>query len=468
MSLTSLSYICFLTVCVFLHYILPKPMRNNFLLLANVSFFAFAMPRELLIMMVYVWIIFILGKKMARTRRTKGYLKFGIILSVMFLFVYKYLNFTLSFFNQKERTFSLIVPIGISYVTFQCIAYLVQIHKRNIRAMANPVDFFNYTLLFTKITAGPIESPEKFIATYRSKRLLKFSNLCWGICFISIGFVKKMVVADMLSAGVAAVFDSPVGKDGLSTILAVIMYAFQIYYDFSGYTDIARGSAMLFGIKLTENFDSPYLATSVVQFWRKWHISLSDWLKNYIYIPLGGSRVSQAKRYRNVFVTFLVSGIWHGASINFIFWGVLHGVFQMGEMLLKPFGEVVRSILHIRENSIIHNVVACVRTFILVAFAWIFFRATNMKLAFLVIKNMFTKWNSLSNALDVCMLDKKMLILIVIAMIFAMFAKKLCAKRSLFTWQVVIISVVSIWLVFASLVFTSGIGVTNSFIYFNF
>ena len=332
MILSSVTYLIFVAVCLILHDLLPRRFRNLWLLLVSVGFFLYAMPAQMPILMLFCLAVFgighILGK--APEQIKKIWLILGVGVCVGFLVFYKYLGFLAGLLGlpAENGIFSLVVPIGISYVTFQCISYLVEVYKGRLAPEENPVDFLIYCLFFAKLTAGPIEAPGAFLAQLKQERACTPGDARKGIFRILMGFVKKIAVADFAAVGVNAVFAA--GEyTGWSVILAGVLYAVQIFFDFSGYTDIARGSAALFGIELTENFNSPYSATSVRDFWRRWHISLSTWLRNYIYIPLGGSRVGTARRYLNILITFLVSGIWHGASWTFVFWGLLHGLYQM-------------------------------------------------------------------------------------------------------------------------------------------
>ena len=470
MSLTSLTYLVFLLVCVCAYYILPKQLKEFSLLAFSVFFYAYVMPKQLLIMMLYIWLIFMIGRGMYRIAGTKRLLLLleGIFASVGFLFIYKYLNFSLSIFGVEGTKFSFIVPIGISYITFQCIAYLVELYQEKIEVITNPVSFFVYTLLFMKVTAGPIESPKNFFDNLYSKKSPSWNEMLEGILLMAMGFVKKMVVADVMAPYIAKVLDAPADKDGLSVLLAAIMYSLQIYFDFSGYTDIARGSAQLFGLKLTENFKHPYLSKNVRQFWRRWHISLSDWLKNYVYIPLGGSRVGTFRRYLNVVIVFLVSGVWHGASVTFIVWGLLHGVFQVIEMLLEPVGEKIRSFLHVKKDGILHSAVAGTSTFALVTLAWIFFRASSITQALTIVGRIFTPWKNIAWVYENHLPDMKLLILMVAGIVFVWVAELLAKNTAKLNGRVLGVTVVAVWLVFIALALTAGTGATNSFIYFDF
>lgn len=462
MSLTTIIYLGFLTVTVILFYLLPKRWNNRILLLASMGFYAYAMPDKLLIMILYVWMIFGLGLLMKKRKgRTKGIVVMGCLLSIGLLFVFKYLNFTLSFFTGESKTISLIAPIGISYITFQCISYLVDVHKKKCPIVKNPVMFFLYAFFFAKVTAGPIESPHEFFLEIKDRKTLQWENVTRGLSFIGLGFVKKLVLADMLAPGVNHVYAGAVDFDGGSVALAAVMYSLQIYFDFSGYTDIARGSALLFQIHLLENFKHPYLSSTVVEFWKRWHISLTDWLKKYIYIPLGGSRVKTARRYLNVFIVFLVSGIWHGAALTFLVWGILHGLFQMLEMLFTPvFGKM-------RQHTF-GKILGTVKTFILVTFAWIFFRADSLSCAVDIIKTIFTPWEGIGTILDSCMLTPQILITMAVALVFLeLLQLRLSKEKEIKTAETLVYTTGAAWLVTLSLLFAVTVS-SNSFIYFNF
>lgn len=469
MSLTSLGYLAFLTICVLLNKLLPKGYSNFFLLLSSIAFYVYAMPGNALIMMIYVLIIFMLGTMtIDATKSFKKYLmQLGIFISVVFLFIYKYLNFTIGLFGVDKR-FSLIAPIGISYVTFSCISYLVEIYKGKIRAVKSPIDFFLYAMFFAKITAGPIEPPETFFKALKTKDSISWKIYLNGIIMIAMGFIKKIVIADTLGRGVNAVFDSQVGFDGFTTIVAIVMYSMQIYYDFSGYTDIARGSALMFGILMTQNFKKPYAATSVRDFWRRWHISLSEWLKKYVYFTIGGSRVSTARRYLNILITFLVSGIWHGAAFTFIFWGVLHGIYQMFEILLEPTENRVLDSLGLTKESKIFVYLARVRTFICVSIGWVFFRATTVGGAFRILGNIFKPYAGIKTVMDNVLLDVKSIIMIAVSLLIVKFMRKRCLGYKVSDGQVICFSILAVWLVIIALIFAAGTGGGSSFIYFDF
>ena len=472
MSLTSLSYLGFLFVCVCVYYILPKRAKGICLLTFSVLFYSFAMPKQLLVMFAYLWLVFFLAMLIQRVsgRWKKVFLVVGIILSVGFLFFYKYFNFTLSLFFEEKAGFSLVVPIGISYITFQSIAYLVEVYKEKLEAEKSPIAFFVYMLLFMKVTAGPIEPPAKFLQGFYSEEKMSVAEVQRGILLIALGFVKKIVIADVVTPYASAVLDAPAEQKGFAVLFAIVLYTLQIYFDFSGYTDIARGSAALFGIDLTENFKHPYLSVSIREFWRKWHISLSDWLRQYVYFPLGGSRVGTLRRYLNVMIVFLVSGIWHGASLTFVVWGLLHGIYQVLEMLLEPVAIQTRKLLRIKENGILHRVISIPRTLILVMAAWVFFRAESLEQALLVFRRLLGEWGEAAIVWKESMPELKVVILVAVALLFAWLTECLIKARKSFGKTLIapVVVAASIWLVVLAGILTFGTETVNSFIYFDF
>lgn len=477
MALSTLTYLIFLAVCAVANYLMPPKFRNFWLLASSVGFFLYAMPAQTVVMMVYVMLVFflgVLGDRLSGGARRAVFI-FGIVLSVAFLFTYKYLDFTLSLFGA-ENPFSLIVPIGISYVTFQSVSYLTEIYKGKMRHESNAVNFFLYSMFFAKLTAGPIEPPAEFLARLTVDRRFSRANATNGAVLIACGMLKKLAVADVLATGVNAVFATSGEAGAWSVIIAAVMYSAQIYFDFSGYTDIARGSAMILGIRLTENFNKPYSAVSVRDFWRRWHISLSNWLKNYVYIPLGGSRVGTFRRYLNIIITFLVSGIWHGASFTFIIWGLLHGVYQILEILLAPVGKKLRDALKMAEDSTVCTLVRRSRTYILVTLAWIFFRANSVSSAFTMLAKPFTDWGSLTEALKLCGITVPAVLLFIFAWLAVTLIRRDVTvtpsspmyEPSHSTTRLALIISLAAWAVVLVYLVIAGQGGGSSFIYFDF
>lgn len=472
MILSSVTYLVFVGVCLVCHDLLPRKYRNFWLLLASAGFFLYAMPAQLPVMLLLCLAVYGIGYALdaAQEKARKLWLMAGICLSVGFLVFYKYLGFLADLLDlpADSGVFTLVVPMGISYVTFQCVAYLVEIYKGRMKPEENPVDFLVYCLFFAKLTAGPIEVPATFLAQLKQERKCSPDAAMKAVLRILMGFVKKIAVADFVAGSVNAVFAAE-EYTGWSVILAGALYAIQIYYDFSGYSDIARGSAALFGIELTENFDSPYSATGVRDFWRRWHISLSTWLRTYIYFPLGGSRVGTARRYLNVLITFLVSGIWHGASWTFVFWGLLHGLYQMAEIALAPAGRKLREKLHIPEDSLLHRIPARMITVILVAVAFLFFRAPTIGTAFAMLGSLLGDWGVFGEAMALCGLDWIGVLLTVAGIVCAGQMNTLLKREEKLSGDMLLwIGSAAIWATILVYVVCAASGNVSSFIYFEF
>ena len=464
MNLTSLSYVLFLIVCVFTYWLLPVRFQRWLLLLSSVGFYLYVMPQQLPVMLVYLWIVYALSVGIARSkkRRARQFLIIGVCASVFFLFFYKYLNFVCTAFTGGRNVLSLVVPMGISYITFQCISYLVMAYRRQIRVLTNPAWFFLYALFFPKVTAGPIESPDRFFGELQRRRRLTWRNTLASSVLIAVGFVKKCAAADLIAPAVNAVFQAPGQADGLSTLIAVILYSAQIYFDFSGYTDIALGSARLFDIQLTENFNHPYAATSVVDFWRRWHISLSEWLKNFVYFPLGGSRVRPLRRYLNVMIVFLTSGLWHGASMTFVVWGLLHGLFQVLEISLGKL------LPRRRQAGRIRLALSHVRTLALIATGWVFFRAETLSSAVQVLQSVFHRWAPPSAALMNLGLSAWVWLVFLLTAFGADRIKCYAASQRLTQRGGMLCCAALAALTLLAKILSAGNGAVNSFIYFNF
>lgn len=465
MSLTSLSYVLFLPVCVFLYWLLPVRFRKGLLLLASVGFYLYAMPGQLPVMLAYLWLIYALGRGIARRKSKRARRRLlipGIAVSLGYLFFFKYLDFTLSLFAGRRGIVSIAVPMGISYVTFQCIAYLVTVFRGEMRALKDPGNLFLYALFFPKITAGPIESPEGFLQELKKQPRLTWRNTLSSVIMILTGFVKKCAAADIVAPAVNAVYSSPGQADGLGVLIVIILYSAEIYFDFSGYTDIALGSARLFGIKLTENFDHPYSAVSVVDFWRRWHISLTNWLRKYVYFPLGGSRVGMLRRCLNVLATFLVSGLWHGASLTYVVWGLLHGVCQVAELVF------VRLFPRKDKPGRVGTILSRARTLAVVAIGWVFFRADSLSNAFEVLGRLFGRWAAPSQAFAALGLSVGAWAIFLLTALSAGRIRDYALSKRLTRRGGVICCVILTLQTVIAIILGAGNAAANSFIYFNF
>ncbi|MBW4513077.1 MAG: MBOAT family protein [Scytonematopsis contorta HA4267-MV1] len=316
----------------------------------------------------------------------------GIALNVVLLVAFKYLPPLFSFFHQSTTNsgngaFKLIAPLGISFFTFECIAYLVDVY-RGAPATANFIDFAAYKLFFTKLISGPITRFHSFSSQFNSLEFPAVDAVVDGLWLIARGAVKKALLADHLGVFVDLCFANVQRAGSGDLLLATFAYGLQLYLDFSGYVDIARGSTLLFGLTLPENFDSPYFSTNIADFWRRWHITLGDWLRNYLYFPLGGSRKGLYRTCANLIIVMLIAGIWHGAALGFVVWGILHGLALAIHRLVDSLSNRMET-LELFWQSTIGTILAWMLTQSMVFWSWIWFRLPNLQDSSFVVSHLF-------------------------------------------------------------------------------
>lgn len=334
------------------------------LLAASLFFYAFADLR-FVPYVLYIYIVILIASLFSGIRARRG-LFFALCVCFALL--------PLLFFKYSGT--HLIFPLGLSFFTFQCVGYIADVWTRKIEAEKNPLDLALFVTFFPTVSSGPIQRAANLIPQFKEPRRFDYDNCADGMKLFAWGMFKKLVIADRIAVYVNYVYGNAAEQRGLALLLATLLYSFQIYCDFSGYSDMAIGAARFLSFDVGKNFDHPYLSQTVGEFWRRWHISLSSWLRDYVYIPLGGSRVATARIYLNLMITFLVSGIWHGSTWNFVIWGGLHGLLLCAERASKE----------IRDKAKIPAWINVAVTFCLVSFAWVFFRAQNLDSAVLVIK----------------------------------------------------------------------------------
>jgi alginate O-acetyltransferase complex protein AlgI len=417
MLFNSLQYFLFLPIAYLVFYVAGERVRWVVLLAASLLFYAAMNVPYLLVVLIFVattTYCFGIWLDTADSPRAKRALLWGGIgTNVLILVVMKYLPFisnnlndlsallSLNFSIQPVRAF---ISIGVSFYVLQAISYLIDIYRRT----ANPELHFGYFALylafFPKILQGPIERANSLLPQLKVNYEFNYDNMRFGLLLFTWGLLKKVVIADRLGFYVDVVYKNVHAFTGLPLLLSTYAYTFQIYMDFSGYTDMALGTALLFNINLTQNFNCPYFATSVADFWRRWHISLTTWLRDYIYFPLGGSRGTPNQLVRNLFIVFLLSGLWHGSSWNFIIWGGLHGLFLACAHFYKPYQIKLHKALGIDKSSKCLQVWQMFMTFNLVNLAWVFFRAVNFSDALYVITNM---WSGIEGLREGFLLSQK-------------------------------------------------------------
>lgn len=405
MLFQSIEFLIFLPIVFLLYWFVFKRLKyqNLLVLVASYIFYGWWDWRFLILIAItsgFSYLSGILIKKFeSNPKKTKWISAGNIILNLLILCVFKYFNFFVESFMQLFNAFgmhldwasaSIILPVGISFYTFQALSYTIDVYRKKIEPTRDAVAFFAYISFFPQLVAGPIERSTNLLPQFQKERTFTYENGVDGLRQMLWGFFKKIVIADQCAKYVDVVFADYASQNGSTLLLAVFLFSIQIYADFSGYSDIAIGTAKLFGIKLMRNFNNPYFSRDIAEFWRRWHISLTTWFRDYVYIPLGGSRVSKAKIVRNTFIIFLLSGLWHGANWTFIVWGAYHAILFLPLILL---GKNRKYITNIAENQWFPNakeLLQMLLTFILVAFGWIFFRSATISDAFAFISNIFS------------------------------------------------------------------------------
>ncbi len=389
MNYLSVPFFCFVAALLVLYYALPLKwnLRKLLLLSASLAFYLSFNIKYGIFLLFAAASTYGTALLLSRVRWKKTAFAACILANLGVWFVIKVLPWGLEIANKVFARFgtdfridlSLLVPVGISYFSLQAIAYLADVYKGKIEPEKNPLDYLLFLSYFPAIVQGPISRYEELSPRFKEKTPFSFDVFRKGLILILFGLVKKMVVADRLAIFVNAGFDGYESLGGTTLYFVAVGYAVQLYMDFSGCVDICRGVSLLFGIELKNNFNRPYLATSIRDFWGKWHMTLSRWLKDYVYIPLGGNRKGAFRKYLNLMITFLVSGLWHGAGFSFFFWGGLHAVYQIFGSVTEKVRTKFKKRIGVEPGSFFERFLQILITFNLVTFAWIFFRAPRLK-----------------------------------------------------------------------------------------
>ncbi len=375
MVFSSLVFIfVFLPSVIGVYYICEKKYRNMILLVSSLFFYAWGEPIYILLMLFSIIVNYYIGLLMNRSNNKSLYLKIGVIFNVFLLFYFKYMFTILAeIYNILKLDASNIkiqaLPIGISFYTFQIMSYIIDLYRGEIKVQRNICDFALYVSFFPQLIAGPIV---KYIDIEEalSNRIIKSEDVYYGVKRFIYGFGKKIIISNTIAGIVTSLFGNDVISLGsMYAWLGVCLYTLQIYYDFSGYSDMAIGLGRIFGFKFMENFNYPYISQSITEFWRRWHISLSTWFKQYIYIPLGGNRKGKTRKYINKWIIFLITGIWHGATFNFWLWGIWHGIFIFLESIfLEPL---------LKKNKL--KILNHLYVYFVVIVGWAMFRCDSLK-----------------------------------------------------------------------------------------
>ena len=404
MLFNSIEFAIFFPVVVAMYFLSPKRWRVGLLLAASCFFYMAFIPVYILILFVTILIDYVAGIYIEKVEgpKKRALLLLSIVSTCVVLFVFKYLTFFTSSFEGLAWLFGchvppfvikIILPIGLSFHTFQSLSYVVEVYRGNQRAERDFVVYATYVMFFPQLVAGPIERPQNLLHQFREWHEFDYADVTAGLKRMAWGFFKKLVVADRLALYVNDVYAAPRSYNGLQLTIATFFFAYQIYCDFSAYSDIALGAARILGFRLMENFRTPYYSLSISEFWQRWHISLSTWFRDYVYIPLGGSRVSKSRHIANLLVTFGISGLWHGANWNYVWWGLLNGCYLVIGSLTKGWRNRLFAAVGLHEQTMVRKTIMLLTTFVLTCFAWIVFRAHSMSDAIYVATHLFTRWN---------------------------------------------------------------------------
>jgi D-alanyl-lipoteichoic acid acyltransferase DltB (MBOAT superfamily) len=394
MLFNSLQFVLFFIVVTILYYVLEWRWRWKMLLAASCVFYMAFIPAYIFILFTTISIDYVMGIMIARSagRKRLVYLQISIVSTCLVLFVFKYC----AFFGMTVRELQallgaaqnfpithIILPIGLSFHTFQSLSYVIEVYRGKQEPERNFGIYSLYVMFYPQLVAGPIERPQHLLHQLREDHRFELSNLSRGLYLITWGLFLKMVIADRSAVYVNAVYKNWESQSGLSLLFATLLFAVQIYADFAGYSCIAIGCARIMGIKLMTNFNHPYFSNSFAEFWKRWHISLSTWFRDYVYIPLGGNRVSLSRHYVNLLLTFTISGLWHGANWTFVIWGAYNGVLLVCESHFRSFG------WHYPRNMV-GNILRRAVVLACICVGWIFFRAQSLHAAIMIISRIFT------------------------------------------------------------------------------
>ncbi|WMN08053.1 MBOAT family O-acyltransferase [Marivirga arenosa] len=486
MLFNSLGFLLFFPIVVIIYFILPNKWRWVWLLAASYYFYMSWNATYALLILTSTVITYLSGifiNKSDKVNKKKVWVAISFVSNLLILIYFKYFNFLANSINDLMEisqlginipNLDILLPVGISFYTFQALSYTVDVYRDQIKPELHFGKYALFVSFFPQLVAGPIERSSHLIPQFSQRHPFNYNKFKSGLRLMIWGFFMKLVVADRVAILVNEVYNSPEDHYGVQILVATVFFAIQIYCDFAGYSNIAIGAARIMGFDLMKNFDTPYFSKSITEFWRRWHISLSTWFRDYLYIPLGGSRVKLYRSYLNLFIVFLVSGLWHGASYNFLIWGALHGIFIVVEKAINT--SALRPTINrfFNFDLLANKLLLIVFTFILADFAWIFFRANNLSDSVVIIRNLFDwDWNLLFNgSLYNLGLEANEFWLAVYSILFLIglevfqskmnLSKALNAQPIIFRWSVYLI------LLFSVLIFGVYGSEEKSFIYFQF
>lgn len=411
MQFNSIHFLIFFPVVLAVYFIVPKKLRYLWLLVTSYYFYMSWNAKYAILIAFSTVVTYLTGILIEQIglEEGKGWLRLkkltmfiGIAANLAILFMFKYLDFVVDNINSVfaslglsiiENEFDLLLPVGISFYTFQALGYVIDVYRKDIDAEYNLFRYALFVSFFPQLVAGPIERSGNLLGQLNNVHKIKLWNyerIVKGFMIMMWGFFMKVVIADRAATVVNNVFDNYYAYNSSSLILGAVFFAVQIYCDFASYSTIAVGAAQIMGFKLMDNFDTPYFAMSIKEFWRRWHVSLSTWFRDYLYIPLGGNRKGKIRKHINLMIVFLVSGLWHGASWTYVAWGGLHGAYQIIGDLTRPVKAKLEKKLNVKTDAFSYKLVKVIITFTLTCLAWIFFRADSISVALNYIARIFT------------------------------------------------------------------------------
>ncbi len=393
MPLHSMSFLIFFILVGGVYYALPHRFRWIWLLAASAYFFMGKRPGSLVLLIVTTGASYYLAIRMAETAaegRRRALLVLSLAINLGLLFVVKYFSFfSQSLFLFKPHALQFLLPLGISFYTFKNVSYSIDVYRKALSPEKHPGFFALYVVFYPQLLAGPIERAARLLPQFHKSVGFDDRKIVRGLRLILWGLFQKMVVADNLTPFVNLVYSDPAHASGSGLLIGTFLFAIQIYYDFAGYSDIAIGTAQVLGYETMRNFDRPYSSRSIAEFWRRWHISLSSWLRDYLYIPLGGNRVSVPRGYANLMIVFVLCGLWHGANWTFLIWGGLHGFYLVFSHVTAEFRRRAVDQIGLNKMPRLLGGLRQVTTFFLVSFAWVFFRAGTLSDAVFIVTRLF-------------------------------------------------------------------------------
>jgi alginate O-acetyltransferase complex protein AlgI len=478
MLFNSINFAFFLPVVFALYWLLRNQrlvFQNGLLLLASYFFYSCWDYRFLFLLLFSTLLDFYSALKIDNAQNVnhkKIWFWLSIIINLGLLAVLKYYNFFVSSFSEALSllgmqanidTLNIILPVGISFYTFHGLSYIIDVYKGRIPSEKRFIDYAVFVSFFPLLVAGPIERATHLLPQIKSKRFFDYGNAVSGLRQILWGLFKKIVIADSCAEYANLIFNNPEDYSGSSHVMGAVFFTFQIYGDFSGYSDIALGTARLFGIELLRNFNYPYFSRDIAEFWRRWHISLSSWFKDYLYIPLGGSSGGTWMKVRNTFIIFLVSGFWHGANWTFIFWGLLNALFIMPSIIFKTNRDNLDVVAQGKLLPTVKELYSICLTFLLTVFAWIFFRSKDISSAFSFISEIFS--SSLFSIPQILPFDIILLIVLFMIIEWINREEKFSLSNFGFTWPRFVRWSFYVILAFCIFIYS---GKDEKFIYFQF